>query len=444
MNINYFFFKYLVYYPVTLLRGEYPGLILSSLLRSQYSKPEDLADIQKDRLIKLLRHAQESTVYYRDKIPSTVDSLNSITQIPLLEKDAIRKNTSDFISTKFCGLKRSKTTGGSTGAPVTIVKNNFGMAKELAATWRGYKWAGVSIGDKQARFWGIPMEKKARLRAKIIDFITNRIRFSAFSFSEEHMWSYVDVIKQKKPNYFYGYVSMIKQFAQFVETNKLGDQFSLKCVITTSEVLTPADKHYIAKVFNCPVYNEYGCGEIGTIAHECSYGNLHISAENMIVEILDSKGNVAKDGESGEITVTDLTNYSMPLIRYQMKDFGSITHKECPCGVTLPILANIYGREYDMVQNAAGEKFHGEFFLYMVEDAKKSGIVINGFQLEQIKIDHLLIKAVCTESHFLKFKDFITSKIKCDFDSNVTLAFENPTEIQREKSGKLRVIKGLQ
>ena len=288
------------------------------------------------------------------------------------------------------------------------------------------------------------MDSKARLRAKAIDLITNRIRFSAFSFSESDMRNYVDIIKRGKPSYFYGYVSMIKQFAQFVDANKLRDQIQIKAIITTSEVLTTADKHYISSVFGCPVYNEYGCGEIGTIAHECRYGNLHISAENMIVEILDKNGNPVKDGESGEITVTDLTNYSMPLIRYRMKDFGSIIQKDCACGVKLPIFGSIYGREYDMVQNVAGEKFHGEFFLYMVEDAKKSGIIINGFQLEQTGIDSLLIKAVCTKDNFVKFQDFMTSKIKHEFDDNVSLTFENPADILREKSGKLRVIKGLQ
>ena len=138
MTINSFFFKYLVYYPVTLLRGEYPGSILKNLLKSQYNTPTEISRIQEQQFLKLVRHARESTGYYRDKIPNNITSLHDITQIPLLDKDAIRKNASNFISNRFCGLKRSKTTGGSTGAPVTIEKNNFGMAKELAATWRGY------------------------------------------------------------------------------------------------------------------------------------------------------------------------------------------------------------------------------------------------------------------------------------------------------------------
>ena len=33
------------------------------------------------------------------------------------------------------------------------------------------------------------------------------------------------------------------------------------------------------------VYNEYGSGEIGAIAHECEKGNLHVNSENVYVEI---------------------------------------------------------------------------------------------------------------------------------------------------------------
>ena len=444
MTINSLLFKYLVYYPVTLLRGEYPGRALKKLIKSQYYDSTKIIYQQEKDFLRLIAHAKKTTTYYKKTIPNDISSLDKIINIPLLDKSLIRNDASSFISHKFCGLTRSKTTGGSTGAPVTIVKNNFGMAKELAATWRGYTWANIQIGDKQARFWGVPMEKRARLRARIIDFVANRIRLSAFSFSEKDMQEYVAVIKQEKPIYFYGYVSMIKQFAQFVEKYAAQDRFKLKCIITTSEVLTASDKHYIASVFQCPVYNEYGCGEIGTIAHECEHGKLHINAENMIVEIINKNGVPVKEGESGEIVVTDLTNYSMPLIRYRMKDFGSVSHEPCTCGINLPILTNIHGREYDMIQNSAGDKFHGEFFLYMVEDAKKIGIAVEGFQLEQIAIDHLLIKAVCGKDDFEKFKGFMTQKILHEYAANTHISFENPKDITREKSGKLRVIKGLQ
>lgn len=444
MNLNSFIFKYFVYYPITLLRLEFPYLTLKNLRKTQYYSIESIQEIQLRKLSKLIKHAKKTTGFYKDRLPEDIASLDDITLCPILDKDQLRNNQEQFISSKFCGLTASKTSGGSTGAPVTIVKNNFGMANEFAATWRGYEWAGIAIGDKQARFWGVPMNNKALLKSKLIDFVTNRFRLSAFSFSENDLERYTQSLTQFKPIYFYGYVSMIKEFSLFVKRKNYEHLFDLKCIITTSEVLTDDDKQFISDVFKCPVFNEYGCGEIGTIAHECEKGNLHISAENMIVEILDPNGKSVEKGESGEIVVTDLVNYSMPLIRYRMKDFGSISKTSCPCGRGLPIIEKVHGRSYDMLVNKAGKKFHGEFFLYMIEDIKRTGVIINGYQVEQTAVDKILISLVSTDQDFETVKILLTQKIRANFDREVNLEFLKKDFINREKSGKLRVIKGME
>ena len=443
MSINSFFFKYFVYFPTTILRMEFPYFILNKLNKTQYLSKHSIHEIQFTKLSALLKHARSTTSYYKDNLPEKIDSLDDIKSLPILDKETLRGRSNQFISSKPCGLTASKTSGGSTGAPVTIIKNNFGMANEFAATWRGYEWAGVKIGDKQARFWGVPMNTKAILKSKLIDFVTNRFRLSAFSFSDENLEQYVISLKKFKPIYFYGYVSMIKEFALFVRKNNHENSFNIKCVITTSEVLTDEDRRLISTVFRCPVFNEYGCGEIGTIAHECEKGSLHISAENVIVEILDSEGERVQPGQSGEIVVTDLVNYSMPLIRYRMRDFGCISENQCPCGRGLPVLEKIHGRSYDMLVNREGKKFHGEFFLYMIEDIKKTGVIINGYQVEQKSIDRIVISIVAEELDFEIAKKSLTLKVHDTFDRDIDIEFHKKDSIAREKSGKLRVIKGM-
>ncbi len=315
------------------------------------------------------------------------------------------------------------------------------MAKELAATWRGYSWAGVEIGDLQARFWGVPFDKKSRLRAQLVDWVTNRIRLSAFSFSDADIANYVILLNKKKPVYFYGYVSMIKQFADYLDKNNITLDFKLQAVITTSEVLSESDRIYFERIFKCKVFNEYGCGEIGTIAHECEHEKMHITAENMIVEIVDSNGVVVPHGVSGEIVVTDLTNYSMPLIRYKMRDFGVIDPAPCVCGRSLPVLKEVHGREYDLLLNSRGEKFHGEFFLYMIEDAKKLDMPVRGYQIEQVSLDLMVVNLVVDDLVFPKVKEFLENRIKKNFDASVEITFNHVSSINREASGKLRVIK---
>src|SRR5690606_7341950 len=173
------------------------------------------------------------------------------------------------------------------------------------------------------------------------------------------------------------------QFSEYIENNKFTKILKPTAIITTAEVLSESDRAVIERVFGCKVFNEYGCGEVGTIAHECKFGNLHVNSENVIVEIVDDHGEGVAIGEVGEIVVTDLVNYSMPLIRYKIKDFGAFGSDCCECGVGLPIIKEIFGREYDYLVNDIGEKFHGEFFLYIVEELARGGVVLDGVQFLQ-------------------------------------------------------------
>lgn len=441
MSFKKLFFKYAIYYPVVILRGEWIYPHLRKLRGSQNISKKELNAIQLEKLNRLLEHAVKNVPFYRDILPRKIDDLSQLANLPFLEKDALRASSSLLISVVPQGKVRSKTTGGSTGAAVTICKDNHGMAQELAATWRGYEWAGIDIGDLQARFWGVPFDEKSKRRAKLIDFVTNRIRLSAFSFSDADIKRYIEILNLKKPVYFYGYVSMIRQFAEYMDKNDISLEFQLKAVITTSEVLSKIDRLLFSKVFGCKIFNEYGCGEIGTIAHECEFGGMHITAENMVVEIVDSIGNPVPANCHGEIVVTDLTNFTMPLIRYKMRDFGSVSDKACPCGRGLPLLSEVSGREYDILINKKGEKFHGEFFLYMIEDAKKENLPVQGYQVEQHAFDELTISIVADELVYKAVTSYLENRILGSFDSDVKISFRKVDAISREASGKLRVVK---
>lgn len=165
---------------------------------------------------------------------------------------------------------------------------------------------------------------------------------------------------------------------------------------------------------------------------------MHITAENMIVECVDEQGNAAV---SGEIVVTDLINYSMPLIRYKIKDFGSISASTCQCGRHLPVLNEVFGREYDMLINPDGQKFHGEFFLYYFEDLKKQGLSVRAFQIRQVAPDKIALSLIADEKTSAAVKDGFEKYLQSEFHASVTLCVDNLSSLPREQSGKFRLIK---
>lgn len=440
MDLNNYVFRQVFNFVLAIRRESFRGL-MSEYSSSQYYDPKVIRDLQLLRINKILEFSSKNVYHYKNRIPKSINSLKDLKNLPLLEKWEIQESPETFMCRSRRG-QRLKTSGGSTGAPVTLLKDSAGMAKELAAAWRGYGWAGVRIGDRQARFWGVPKSRKERLRANIIDLVCNRKRFTAFGYSDDGFERIVDSVRSFSPNYFYGYTSIIRDFAKYVVDEGLRDCVELTSIITTAEVLSELDRDIIFSAFGVKVFDEYGCGEVGTIAHECEEGSLHINSENLIVEIIDKNGDPVPDGTSGEVVVSDLTNFSMPLIRYRLKDYATLSRKACMCGRTLPVICKVHGREYDILVNREGKKFHGEFFLYIIEDARKDGMQVTSIQFVQDDNLDILVKVVCDPEIIVPLSQYIEKRIHRNFDSKVKVRCELVHEIEREPSGKFRVVKG--
>lgn len=124
----------------------------------------------------------------------------------------------------------------------------------------------------------------------------------------------------------------------------------------------PPYRAFLERIFGCPIYDQYGCGECGSIAFECSeHSGLHITSEHCIVEIVNE--NFEDAGyETGDIIVTDLDNYAMPFIRYKIGDRARLLEKKCACGLAHPLLFGIDGRSADTIVLKDGSKVHGVFF----------------------------------------------------------------------------------
>jgi len=423
-----------------LARGELVGWHLR-----RYRKHEHFSTLQWKRyhdthLHRLFRYAVRHSRFHQERLADLVDNIDStnsakdvLRHLPFLHKTDLITHRQDLRTSKRFWLS-SKTTGGSTGEPVQLLKNPSALARERAATWRSYEWAGIRIGDRQARFWGIPHSNRGRAVAKVTDFLCNRSRISAFDLSEESLARYYRQLTIKPARYLYGYVSAIETLADFVVANDFPPLPKLHCVITTSEVLTEKKREAISAAFGVKVYNEYGCGEVGSIAHECEYGSMHVMADNLIVEI------DGRDG-TGEIVVTDLFNSATPMIRYRLGDFATWSAELCECGRRLPVLQGIHGRAYDLVRTASGRKIHPEAIMYVFEDIQTKSSAFRQFQVIQTTTDSFSVNIVPSPNWSNEIQSELTNALQALLGSDVQLEFDLRELIPREPSGKMRVVK---
>jgi phenylacetate-CoA ligase len=438
--------RYCLYYPAVFLRGERVSHYLTLYNQMQRWSKEAICEHQRKQLIGIIHQAMQNVPFYKEHYKnvdlSKINTLEDMSRLPTTDKSNLRSDWEMMQSKTMPFFASLKTTGGSTGQAVTVVKTRDSLARERAATWRAYAWAGIEIGDPQGRFWGTPFTLKARIQARLIDLVSNRVRLSAFDFNDQGLQDYYLRLLRFKPRYLYGYVSMIERFARFVEANKYDGLSNLHCVITTSEVLTDVTKKYIERIFRCKVFNEYGCGEVGSIAHECEMGSMHLMAENLIVEILNGD-KASNEGEVGEIVVTELNNYAMPLIRYRLGDYAEVAPQNgCSCGRPLPIIKNVVGRAYDMIELENGQLFHGEFFMYIMEEVQNQfGPAVNQFQIVQLDKRNICVRIVPGREYSEVVEEAIRRRIRLGMGGSIDIACERVNIINRERSGKMRLIK---
>jgi len=416
---------------------------LKELEESQWFSPKQLKELQFYKLKRLLHHAYHNSPYYNNLFnklgisPEQIRNFEDFTRIPPLSRDDLRENLENIVvKGKQRGIIKAST-GGSTGEPVFFYMDRRRAAYDIAAKIRARRWWGIDIGDKEVILWGSPIELTRQTRiVKLKDRLLNCILLSAFDMSEETMSEYYKLLLNFKPKVLSGYASSLYCFAQFLEYENLNAKdIGIKLVISTAELLYDFMREKISSVFGCPIANEYGARDGGFIAHECPHGNMHLTAENIYVEIY-SGDRPAQSGETGEVYLTHLDNYATPLIRYKIGDLLTRIDEGCPCGRGLPLVKVDAGRTHDIIITDSGKLIHPLFFIYIIRDLPG----IKQFKVIQRTTRDILIQMIITDDFDKDNVGLIRNKIQERMGNQTRVEIAFVDEIQPESSGKHRWI----
>lgn len=432
--MNHKIARYLFFYPVRFLRGESICKSISEVKR--FESMIDVKEAQWVKLKKLLEDTYKCIPYYKNlwdlhKInPIGIKTAEDFAKIPLLTKEIIRKNYSDLMN-PIIKKYECRSTSGSTGSPLKFVKDRYATAYMDAVMYHSYSWHGITIGDNQIRFWGMPENQKGKRVARIKDFLMNRIRLSAFVLDKETCLSFINRIEQATPDYFYGYPSMIFLFAHFLKTENITIKgLSLKAVITTGEQLFDKQRKVIEECFHTRVINEYGSTEVGVIGLECPEGNMHEISSNIYLEII--KDGIPVKDEEGDVCVTELHSKTSPFVRYKIGDRGILLSEKCKCGLPYPIFKILSGRIDDFIVTPEGKKIYDAILAYTL---KKSVI---SFKAVQKNIKSLDIFIVPDKDYNEKLEDKYLRQFCDSISTEMEFRFHYVDEIKPERSGKLR------
>lgn len=409
----------------------------------QWWPSDRLAALQLQRLRDLLQDVAVHVPFYRDLFaqtgfdPDRIQTLSDLQRLPCLTKSLIRANTPALKHDHAHGLSRFNT-GGSSGEPLIFFIGNKRVSHDVAAKWRATRWWDVDIGDPEIVVWGSPIElgKQDRIK-RWRDKLLRTQLLPAFEMSEPKLDQFIAAIRSVKPRMLFGYPSALTHIGKHAKKRGMVmNDLGIKVAFVTSERLYDDQRATISQVFGCKVANGYGGRDAGFIAHECPAGGMHLTADDIVVEIVDEEGQAQPAGVAGEIVVTHLSTNDFPFIRYRTGDIGVLGSIPCSCGRGLPLLQDIQGRNTDFVVAADGTVMHGLSLIYILRDLPG----VKSFKVVQ-ETRTLTRVLLATDENFARDAVIqIVSGFKRRLGADVSVVVDLVDSIPAEKSGKFRYI----
>lgn len=407
--------------------------------KTQWYSEDEIKSYQLEKLRKLLKHCYGNVPYYKSIIDDNkidienFDSIDVLNSFPILTKETIQENYKLFLPINNNSIKGIKTsqTGGTTGN-ILIKRNDANTRSSIWASYKRYEdWMGLQKNDKTLILMGGDVKTpslKEIVKNKILSLLNNSISINIYNTSNETIENIIKLLQTKSFDHIRSYPQFLYSVAQ--KLDQRGLHFNIKAISTTAEPIMSEHRILFKKVFNADVFDQYGCGEIGGIAYECSKHNgLHIADERVIIET----------NSLNELIITDLDNYTMPFIRYWNADQAVISNTPCKCGRKSKLIKEVMGRTCDYIIGNNGQFLHWAYFWHLIFDSniatKRS---LKKFQIVQNSENEIQIRLVSTTLSEDE-KTFIISNMNERLGS-INIIFTYESEIENSKNGKYRPV----
>ncbi len=398
------------------------GLLKAIYLTSRYPRlsMEQRQALKQERLRRLVSYVRKHSPYferlYRD-IPENapLSELPPTNKITLMEHfdewltdrvvtlDTVQRfmQNPDHIGRKLNNKYLVFTTSGSTGNPSILLADNtvnsvmgainmlraYARKEDMKAFLRrGGRTVGIFatngfyLGNSSVRYRQLQAPWKKR--QMVVTSVLNPLA------------QIVEELNRFQPVMLGGYPTALELL---IDEQKQGRLNIFPTIIMTGgEYLSTELRQALSETFSCYVQTTYSCTEGGTIACECIHQHFHVNDDWLIVEPVDRDNRPVPDGvQSDKLLLTNLANFTQPIIRYEVTDRIRMHYKPCPCNNPSPWL-EIEGRTDDILTfvGTDGEVKIAPLALYAL---LKQVHGVARFQLIAHPHNQMELRLVCTE-----------------------------------------------
>ena len=344
--------------------------IAAQLARHDGWTLHDIRSHQRALFRRLLRHAVAKSPFYRELYGGPrIDDDISETDLPVVDKRTIMENFDQVVTDRrlrlsdvarhlesitgddyYLGNYRALATSGTSGLRGTFVYNRAEWRVVMANTLRWNRFIGLSPGfPARVRIATIgadnPMHVSHRIPASgnVGLFKMRHLEATA------EIGEMVAALNRYRPDVLLPYPSIAGLLAQEQIDGRLG--IAPRIVSTHSEVLTFDTAERIQRAWGIRPYNHYGLTEEPHIGTDCAlHCGVHAFEDLCMIEVVDEDNQPVPPGAVGrKYLLTNLYNYTQPLIRYEVTDMISKSIDPCRCGRPFPLIDTIEGRSEDIL-----------------------------------------------------------------------------------------------
>ena len=395
----------------------------TELTHMQWYTQQRLQKLQDNKLKALVAWHAKHGEWFRNRLisadckPADIRRDN-MTALPITSRQDVIAAKQRFFAAevpKGHGKPGEVQSSGSTGEPVVVkctdvVSLFFHANNHMEVDWhrrdRKLRMAAVRAGKlptAEHANWGMPHAALAETGPCLIVNNNTDVKEQARLISE-----FGTEILSCYPNV------MDALMTEWQATNTLP---KLKHFKSIGETASDAFKARVREVMGIGVEDSYSSQELGTIANQCAADGLyHTMDYNLIVEVLDEKGNEVGEGETGRVVVTDLHNYASPLVRYDTGDWA-VRGGACECGRGLLTLKKIQGRTRNLILRADGSRYWPMVGMYNFNELSFQILRYQVIQTDATTMEyHVLVEANLTGLQRQELKDIANRALGDEFD----------------------------
>lgn len=397
----------------------------------------ELEGLQWRKLRALLYHSYENVPFYHQKFRQAgirsddIRGINDLSKLPITTKSELQKMPIESVTARNIDPRKCQKTrtSGSTGMPLNLILDKPTIDCSNGLWLRTYQRNGLHFWDRMTvirdpaffppKHW---FQRFGVMRRKYISAL-------------DEVERQIGLLEQYKPDAIKSYSSSLREIVRIMNTQS--KTIRPRLIFTGASLLNNWARNQICSAFNVDPLDCYGTQEFSLIAWECTeHSGYHMNADCLLTEILDD-GEKVVPGEKGELICTGLSNYAMPLIRYRLDDMATPIDDECPCGVRLPLLKNVEGRENDFLIALDGRRIPpAQFFPFPFDDYTG----LTQMRINQYRKDGIKVELVTEDTFDLKRLERVRSKIQEVFGEGMQVEFEMVESLKRDATGKMRNI----